>query len=317
MRPLAIGIVVAAGLAAAAYAFGDENFDHAHPGGIPAEEVVVPGADGQNIDELAEQYARALERVQTAAAPTPTVTPSTQPLAEQVSQFPWPVLDSSLDADGDGLSAADEVRLQTNARQADTDGDGYMDGLEFVRGYNPLVPSPGDKIDFGMSGVGDAPPSAELRIMDVRIEEQLEQSVLVITGLGPPNGLLTVFVFSEKPRVVVLRADETGRFRVVLDDTLPLGNHRVYVVWTDAAGAVQQASEAFDFERTAEGIVSLALPASPVSNAVSLPGAPRRMWVVWAGLAAGALAGLASVGLLAWWRSRRARHEPSGEAVEQ
>ena len=50
------------------------------------------------------------------------------------------------DFDRDGLSNAEEEILGTNAKQMDTDGDGYSDGVEIESGYNPLVPAPGDRI---------------------------------------------------------------------------------------------------------------------------------------------------------------------------
>ena len=43
-----------------------------------------------------------------------------------------------LDSDGDGLSDQDErTRYYTNYQEADTDGDGYPDGLEIANGYSP------------------------------------------------------------------------------------------------------------------------------------------------------------------------------------
>ncbi len=42
------------------------------------------------------------------------------------------------DADKDGLTAAQEMQLKTDPSKQDTDGDGYWDGEEAYRGYNPL-----------------------------------------------------------------------------------------------------------------------------------------------------------------------------------
>ena len=50
------------------------------------------------------------------------------------------------DFDRDGLSNAEEETLGTNVKKADTDGDGYSDGVEVESGYNPLIPAPGDRI---------------------------------------------------------------------------------------------------------------------------------------------------------------------------
>lgn len=42
------------------------------------------------------------------------------------------------DSDQDGLFDAMEIRLKTDPKNPDTDGDGYGDGVEFNSGYNPL-----------------------------------------------------------------------------------------------------------------------------------------------------------------------------------
>ncbi len=51
-----------------------------------------------------------------------------------------------LDSDQDGLSDSEEKTYGTDPKNADTDGDGYSDGVEVKGGYNPLKPAPGDKI---------------------------------------------------------------------------------------------------------------------------------------------------------------------------
>ncbi len=49
------------------------------------------------------------------------------------------------DRDGDGLSDTEEKALGTDWQNADTDGDGYTDGVEISGGFNPLIPAPNDK----------------------------------------------------------------------------------------------------------------------------------------------------------------------------
>jgi hypothetical protein len=45
---------------------------------------------------------------------------------------------TSIDADKDGLSLAEEYQIGTSDQKADTDGDGYTDGEEVISGHDPL-----------------------------------------------------------------------------------------------------------------------------------------------------------------------------------
>lgn len=53
------------------------------------------------------------------------------------------------DSDQDGLSNDEEVLYKTDSLNKDTDGDGYMDGVEVESGYDPTKPAPGDKLLSG------------------------------------------------------------------------------------------------------------------------------------------------------------------------
>lgn len=50
------------------------------------------------------------------------------------------------DSDADGLSDEEEKIYGTDSEVADTDGDGYSDGVEIEGGFDPLKPAPGDRI---------------------------------------------------------------------------------------------------------------------------------------------------------------------------
>lgn len=50
------------------------------------------------------------------------------------------------DSDQDGLSNDEEGLYGTDPLNKDSDGDGYMDGVEVESGYDPMKPSPGDKL---------------------------------------------------------------------------------------------------------------------------------------------------------------------------
>jgi hypothetical protein len=63
--------------------------------------------------------------------------------ADEVSTTDVVVFD---DADTDGLSNEEEKIYGTDLDVADTDGDGYSDGVEVEGGFDPLKPAPGDRV---------------------------------------------------------------------------------------------------------------------------------------------------------------------------
>lgn len=69
-------------------------------------------------------------------APTPAPPPAPAPTPEPT---PAPEPATAPDADGDGLSADEELLYSTLPASADSDSDGYPDGHEVTRGYSPRV----------------------------------------------------------------------------------------------------------------------------------------------------------------------------------
>jgi hypothetical protein len=117
--------------------------------------------------------------------------------------------DKNKDSDNDGLMDWQETTWQTNPCQADTDGDGYLDGEEVASGYSPVVPAPNDELadydsikprllphnltqalaesltkritDQGLETISGALDSTDLitsnRIVDTAIQEAISQSI--------------------------------------------------------------------------------------------------------------------------------------------
>ncbi|MFA6304171.1 MAG: fibronectin type III domain-containing protein [Patescibacteria group bacterium] len=63
---------------------------------------------------------------------------------------PYQPSDPAQDFDHDGLTNTQETTYGTDAVKADTDGDGYIDGVEVAHGYNPL----------GLGRLGETKPTA-------------------------------------------------------------------------------------------------------------------------------------------------------------
>lgn len=77
------------------------------------------------------------------------------------------------DTDQDGLSNDEEKAFGTNPDVADSDSDGYSDGVEIEGGYDPLKPAPGDRI---------APESLVLGVSDSTSEDGNAQNLTAITS---------------------------------------------------------------------------------------------------------------------------------------
>jgi hypothetical protein len=318
-RRTLVGLILAGltpALAAGAFsAEEDDDFGHSHDV-LPPEQIVVPGATDQNLEELAREYAAALEEAKRRAAPSASEAPAANSfvpgipanISEQVLELPFVLLGNEVDGDGDGVSNSDELRFKTNPNHPDTDGDGYIDGLEIVRGYNPLLASPGDKIDYTAVTVEQAPIDTALVITNVRLEQRGEKEVLAVTGTAPRDSIVTLLIFSATPRVAQLRSDESGRFRILLDDPLEEGSHRAYVTTTGAAGIVLATSTPYSFVRTDSGVlreIPSPIPQQETAAAAgSLAADGRLLAAAAAGVGLLVLAGGASA-LLFWRRSRQ------------
>ena len=191
-------------------------------------------------------------------------------LAEVSGQEPV-TLGTDIDADGDGLPNSAEEQLGTDPNNPDSDGDGYIDGLEVARGYNPLVASPGDKIIFTqpVDDVGEVKETV-YSVANVTVAEEEGQEVTVITGRARPLTFVTLYVYSD-PIVVTVRTDEFGNFNYRLKSTLPDGEHRVYVALADSNGIIVEKSQPLAFVKTAQAIT---IDEQSVQASASTPGSP-------------------------------------------
>jgi len=162
------------------------------------------------------------------------------------------------DSDNDGVSDYDEIQVYgTNPFVADTDGDGYIDGVEIALGYDPRD----SRIESRF--VYQSPKSGGLVRTDIFAvesivafkEEVSEQDSAprkaLISGQGLPYSFVNLYIFST-PIVVTVKTDAEGKWNYVLDKELEEGNHEIYVGITDNTGSIVAKSNPLSFIKTAE-----------------------------------------------------------------
>jgi len=163
------------------------------------------------------------------------------------------------DSDQDGLSDWQEVIFGTNLLNPDTDGDGYLDGIEYKLGFDPKKPGPADKIlwqDPREKGkVGERVAIEKVEIVNKKLK---------ITGRGIPNSFVTIYIFS-KPIIALAKVNENGYFEYVLDKELSDGTHTVYVALTNNRGEIEEKSAPFTFVQSQGKVLRIAeFPAAKV-----------------------------------------------------
>lgn len=166
---------------------------------------------------------------------------------------------SRSDSDGDGISDYDEETVYgTNPLVADTDGDGFIDGAEIARGFNPndATPEAIVKYELPLDVVGLTRPDV-LEVTQVEPlvvineESEVEEVKAEIRGTGLPNSFATIYVFSS-PVIVTVKTDEDGSFVYRFDKELEDGAHEVFVAFTDNTGSILAQSEPFQFVKQAQ-----------------------------------------------------------------
>lgn len=110
----------------------------------------------ENTQGSLQPVAQQIEISPTAPASTPEIAatsstassaPTLQPLIGVI--FPPKIYSQTVDTDNDGLTDVEEVLYGTDPEKPDSDGDGFIDGLEAVNLYNPLGFKPVRLIDSG------------------------------------------------------------------------------------------------------------------------------------------------------------------------
>lgn len=225
------------------------------------------------------------------------------------------------DPDNDDLVNKDEFRYNTNPLAADTDGDDFFDGKEVRDGFNPLLAARGDKNDQityespKEAGTVEKELFAVGNVEAISSETNIEEKVLKLTGTGPANTLINVFVYSELPTILTVKTDADGNWSYTLEKNLDDGEHQVYVAVTDNAGKITAKSEPLAFVKTAQAATVIP-PAEAAEQEASVSPAEKRKtfdMLLLAGLVIVALlSALALIGFLL----RRKKMQTESESAE-
>ncbi len=185
-------------------------------------------------------------------------------------------VDALTDSDNDGITDFDELELYgTDPMSADTDGDGFIDGVEIIGGYDPLNPVRETVVEYQSPKEAGVERSDVLAVDAVEpIEPAVQEPVTPdpaklraeITGRAMPNSFVTLYIYST-PIVVTVKTDADGSWRYTFDKELEDGEHEVYVGVTDNAGRVVAKSAPYRFIKEAQAITPVAQAAqnAPVS----------------------------------------------------
>ncbi|MFA6553394.1 MAG: Ig-like domain-containing protein [Patescibacteria group bacterium] len=168
----------------------------------------------------------------------------------------------NVDSDGDGLPDSVEAQLQTDPNNPDSDGDGISDGTEANSlKTDPLAMNPTSALPAQSEAVVS---EQELMVFEEPTKNGIEtpeklavneitnyspiigQNNLVISGIGPPNSTIYIYIYST-PVVVTTKTDASGNFTYTLDKNLADGRHEVYVTVNDQTGKIQEKSSPLAF----------------------------------------------------------------------
>ena len=164
------------------------------------------------------------------------------------------------DTDKDGISDYDEENLyHTNPLVADTDNDGFIDGLEVSDGYNPLDSQREIAIQH------ESPKEMGVVREDILFVDSIESIIpenteddadgvhaqALVEGRGLPNSFVTLYIYST-PIIVTVKTESDGSWKYRFDKELEDGTHNIYVGITDNAGRIIAKSEPFAFIKQAQ-----------------------------------------------------------------
>ncbi|MFC1663061.1 Ig-like domain-containing protein [Patescibacteria group bacterium] len=146
--------------------------------------------------------------------------------------------------DGSGQPAQDLSDVIVSLRQQGVDAEN-IDSLEEIESIIKNQSKPRtieDTVDesLGPRQGGELVPD-KLKVYDVDNLQlpTIEKPYVVLRGVGPPNSIVTLYIYSN-PLVVTTKTDDDGNWTYIVDKPLEEGRHEVYVTITDDTGKVTE-----------------------------------------------------------------------------
>ncbi|MEK7638640.1 MAG: Ig-like domain-containing protein [Patescibacteria group bacterium] len=175
------------------------------------------------------------------------------------------------DTDKDGVSDFDEtIIFKTDSSNSDSDQDGFLDGIEIARGFNPLDPASEALISYispkAVPGLTRADILEVTAVAPYIESDEVAETTRVhaeIHGKALPLSYVTLYIFST-PTIITVKTDEDGSFVYTFEKELEDGEHEVYIAFTDNTGAIMAKSEPYRFVKKAEAFTPLDAEASEV-----------------------------------------------------
>lgn len=154
-----------------------------------------------------------------------------------------------------GTTPASGSPLPTTVPSADTQVAGTIDSLTTPPPTTPPVePTASPKADPRQSGTTTSEKLKVVQYANVQAPSAPETPAIKLSGVGPANTVITLFIFSD-PIVVTTRTDANGNWTYTLDQNLGDGRHEAYVTITDDTGQVKEKSAPLSlFIKTARAV---------------------------------------------------------------
>ncbi len=191
-----------------------------------------------------------------------------------------------VDEDGDGINNEIEETYDSNPNLPNIDPEDVKVLVDKAISDGKLTQEMGDRIKSGY--IIEQPKTSKLspsiKINVIKIENyspRLGKNNLIITGNGPANTTLKLYIYSD-PIVVTTKTDASGNFTYTLDKDLLDGKHEVYVTINDDTGKITEQSAPLSFfvrraqavteEEYLRGDVNISSDSSSVVNKYIIPG---------------------------------------------